>query len=263
MGKWYDEDFDRSYEISLSLPSSDDDSDGHDHSQGNARKRKRVKTEHSQQLGGSSSGGLTAAEAARARWGNPVGAAPAATASKPPAPAPAPTPAPREAAPAAASASASASATRPTRHRRPQPPTDRMGRIVPYAGRWRRKILKALDNLIGKYESSPGSVYVALHSCLEGVKGGGPNSFDLLGVFGSFEDANVKAMEYVWKHHSDYMGEGLCMNLTPERRPHMDNGVMYWYIDSSHGTLTLEGVDHKWGDFKVWVEKREIETYTT
>lgn len=253
MGKWYNEDVGgRSYETSPSLPSSDDDSEEHDRSGGNARKRKRVKTEHSQYLGGSSSGGLTAAEAARARWGNPVGAAPAATTSKPPAPAP--TPAPREAA-------ASASAARPTRHRRPQPPTDHIGRVRTNPPRWRKKIFKALDELIGKHENPPGSVYAVLHSFAEGYKGGNGPAFDLLGVFGSFEDANAKAMEHVWQHYSEYLDR--CLNLTPQKRPYIEYGVMYWYIDSNHGTLTFEGIDSKWGDFKVWVEKREIETYAT
>lgn len=210
MGTWHNEDFDRSYETSPSLPSSDDDSDGHDRSEGNARKRKRVKTEHSQQLGGSSSGGLTAAEAARARWGNPGGAAPAATTSKPP---------------------SASTANRPH------------GKYLYIQWSLAEKDIHSSRQHDRETRELSGLGLRGPALMPRGFQGRGPNSFDLLGVFGSFEDANVKTMEYVWRHHSDHMEEGRCLNLTPEKPLDMDYGVMYWYIDSSHGTLTLESVD--------------------
>ncbi|KAK6221386.1 hypothetical protein LQW54_001485 [Pestalotiopsis sp. IQ-011] len=172
--------------------------------------RKRVKTEHSQQNGGATSG-------------------------------------------------SSAAPARPRTHRRPQPPKDYEGEIEPDPTPWPKKILKALDKLVGKYEDPEGSVYVVLHSFAGGYESSDKHTFDFLGVFRSFESANVKVMEHVWQHYSEEPGSEDVVNSTARQYDGDNNGPLLWSIKANDGSLTVEGLSGAWGNFKVWAEKREIE----
>lgn len=162
--------------------------------------------------------------------------------------------------PKGSTSGSSAAPARPKTHRRPQPPKDYEGKIEPNPTPWPKKILKALDKLVGKYEDPEGSVYVVLHSFGGGYEGGqDEKSFDLLGVFRSFESANVKVMEHVWQHYSDELGSENVTNATARNYDGDHNGALLWSIKPKDGSLTVEGLSTAWGNFKVWAEKKEIE----
>lgn len=207
---------------------------------------------------------LTPAEAARARWANPGAAAAGTSTAGPSAHA-------AQAAPVAGS-STSAAARRQAIHRRPQPPPPT--RIGSFGGvdhwgppideihtplPWPKRILRALDKQVGKHQESSNHVYIAACSSTDGYKGGDGPAFELLGTFRSFESANVKVMEHVWEHNEESLETEELINAPSLRGVSYDMAALVWWVNPDDGSLVLHGLNDKWGSYKAWVERREIE----
>lgn len=223
---------------------------------------------------------LTPAEAARARWANPGAAAAGTSTAGPSAHA-------AQAAPVADS-STSAALQRQAIHRRPQPPRPPntstgtrgfAGDLNDWAGLsgvagffhqppidrsqtplpWPKRILRALDKQVGKHQESSNHVYIAACSSTDGYKGGDGPEFELLGTFRSFESANVKVMEHVWEHYEESLETEELINAPILRDVSYDMVALVWWVNPDDGSLVLHGLNDKWGSYKAWVERREIE----
>lgn len=159
-------------------------------------------------------------------------------------------------------AAAPAQSAQPRIHGRPQLPRDHNGEPQWHPSPWPKKILVGLDKFIRKYKypkDTKDSVFVALHSVCPGNLGGEASDLELLGVFRSCENANVRVMEHFWQNYEDLLSSARVVNSTIEEYIHEDDGTLLWSINPKDGSLTLAGLDENWGDLKVWVEKREIE----
>ncbi|KAI4593862.1 hypothetical protein KJ359_008903 [Pestalotiopsis sp. 9143b] len=100
-------------------------------------------------------------------------------------------------------------------------------------------------------------VYVAMHTFTGGPGNPHERSFDTLGHFDTFEDANVKAMDHVWELYDEYL-ERHIINARPlEFKDSEDICPLVWWVGPEDGCLDMSGPDRIMGSFRVWVEKRE------
>lgn len=138
-------------------------------------------------------------------------------------------------------------------HRRPKPPHE--GEIDSFP----KVIYRGLDKNIKQTDHTvtEDHVYVAMHTFTGGPGNPHERSFDTLGHFDTFEDANVKAMEHVWELYDEYL-ERHIINARPlEFKDSEDICPLVWWVGPEDGCLDMSGPDRIMGSFRVWVEKRE------